>query len=77
MRGKIATALIYLSSKEFLDEDIFQFLTRQDIADFASISTESAIKFLKEFEKDKIIKLDGKDIKILNKEKLEDIAKNG
>ena len=77
MRGKIATALIYLSSKEFLDEDIFQFLTRQDIADFASISTESAIKFLKEFEKDQIIKLDGKDIKILNKEKLEDIAKNG
>lgn len=77
MRGKMASALLYLSSDEFLNEGIFQHLTRQDIADFASISTESAIKFLKEFEKDKIIKLSGKDIYILDFEKLEDIAKKG
>lgn len=77
MRGKMASALLYLSSPEFLNEGIFQYLTRQDIADFASISTESAIKFLKEFEKDKIIKLSGKDIYILNFEKLQDIAKKG
>ncbi len=77
MRGKMASALLYLSSDEFLNEGIFQHLTRQDIADFAKISTESAIKFLKEFEKDKIIKLDGKDIFILDFERLEDIAKKG
>ncbi|MCK5105900.1 MAG: Crp/Fnr family transcriptional regulator [Cyclobacteriaceae bacterium] len=77
MRGKIATALIYLSSKEFLAEDIFQHLTRQDIADFASISTESAIKFLKEFENEGMLKLEGKDIKILDHDKMENVAKNG
>ncbi len=77
MRGKLATALLYLSDKEFLDEKIFQYLTRQDIADFASISTESAIKFLKEFEKEKILKLAGKDIVINNYEKLEVIARSG
>ena len=77
MRGKMASALIYLSQKEFLAEDIFHFLTRQDIADFASISTESAIKFLKEFEKDKLLKLSGKDIEILNYEELLAIAKSG
>lgn len=77
MRGKLATALLYLSSDELLEEHIFQHLTRQDIADFASISTESAIKFLKEFEKETLIKLDGKDIVIHNREKLEAIAKNG
>lgn len=77
MRGKIATALLYLSSKEFLAEDIFQHLTRQDIADFASISTESAIKFLKEFENEGILKLTGKEIIILAYEKMEGIAKSG
>ncbi|MDA3894116.1 MAG: Crp/Fnr family transcriptional regulator [Salinivirgaceae bacterium] len=77
MRGKLATALIYLSSKELLNEKIFQLLTRNDIADFASISTESAIKFLKEFEKEGILKLDGKDIIIEDYDRLNLIAKSG
>ena len=77
MRGKLASSLLYLSQEEFLKENVFKFLNRQDIADFASISTESAIKFLKEFEKEKIIKLKGKDITITNLEKLESISKNG
>ncbi len=77
MRGKLATTLIYLSSDFLLQEDIFQYLTRQDIADFAAISTESAIKFLKEFEKENIIKLSGKNIKILDKDKLCNISKSG
>lgn len=74
MRGKLATALIYLSGQEFIDEDIFQHLTRQDIADFASITAESAIKFLKEFEKEKIIKLSGKDIEIVDNTRLINIS---
>lgn len=77
MRGKLASSLLYLSQKEFLEENIFEYLSRQDIADFASISTESAIKFLKEFEKEEIVKLNGKDIVIINPEKLEQISKNG
>lgn len=76
MRGKLASSLLYLSQEEFLKEDIFNFLTRQDIADFASVSTESAIKFLKEFEQEKILKLNGKDIIILNRELLAAISKN-
>lgn len=77
MRGKLASSLLYLSQEEFLKKNIFEFLTRQDIADFASISTESAIKFLKEFEKEKIISLDGKNISITDADQLENISKNG
>ena len=77
MRGKLASGLLYLSQDDFLKEDIFNYLTRQDIADFASISTESAIKFLKELEKEKVIKLDGKNVQILDIAKLESISKNG
>jgi CRP/FNR family transcriptional regulator len=77
MRGKLASALLYLSSEEFLEEDVFQYLTRQDIADFASVTIESAVKFIKEFEKEGILKLKGKDLKIIIKNKLEEIARKG
>lgn len=77
MRGKLASALLYLSHEDFLNKDIFSFLSRQDIADFASISAESAIKFLKEFEKENIVILDGKNIEISDKDKLMNISKNG
>jgi len=77
MRGKLASALLYLTHDELSDTNIFQYLTRQDIADFASITIESAIKFLKEFEKDGIISLNGKDITINDRQSLEMISKNG
>ena len=77
MRGKLASALIYLSQEEFLKQNIFEFLTRQDIADFASVSAESAIKFLKEFEKENIITLNGKNIIVDDAAQLLNISKNG
>ena len=77
MRGKLASTLLYLSHEEFLKENVFAFLTRQDIADFASISTESAIKFLKEFEKEKVVKLSGRNIAIIDNDKLEIISRTG
>jgi len=75
MRGKLASTLLYLSQDDFLKEDVFEFLSRQDIADFASISTESAIRYLKEFEKENVIVLHGRNIEISDVKKLETIAK--
>lgn len=77
MPGKLASALLYLSSTDFEGENIFTLLTRQELADFASVSTESAIKILKEFEQEGIIELSGKDISILKKDKLEEISFRG
>ena len=77
MRGKLASALLYLSSDDFSGQEVFPHLSRQDIANFASIATESTIKFLKEFERDGVIALDGKDIKILNRSELEKIERLG
>lgn len=75
MRGKLASALLYLSQEEFVKENVFENLSRQDIADFASVSAESAIRFLKEFEKENIIELRGKDILITDGKKLDVISK--
>jgi CRP/FNR family transcriptional regulator len=77
MRGKLASALLYLSSDDFIDYAVFQYLTRQDIADFASISTESAIRFLKEFEKEGIVNMSGKCVHITDSQRLFEIAEKG
>ena len=77
MPGKLASALLYLSSPDFEGENIFTLLTRQELADFASVSTESAIKILKEFEQEGVIKLNGKDITVLLPEKLLEISNKG
>jgi hypothetical protein len=55
MRGKMASALFYLSADKFLDEGIFLYPIGQDTTHFAIGSTEITIEFVKEFEKDNII----------------------
>lgn len=77
MRGKLASALLYLGGEDFAKKNVYQYLTRQEIAGFASIATESSIKFLKEMEKDNIISLNGKKIDILDKKRLEELEKWG
>jgi CRP/FNR family transcriptional regulator len=77
MRGKLASSLLYLSSEVFLKEDIFSYLSRQDIADFASISVENVVRFLKEFEQEGILKLEGKNIGIADRQKLSAISNTG
>lgn len=77
MRGKLASTLLYLSGDHFSDQNVFQYLSRQDLANFASVATESAIKLLKEFERDGIITLEGKGITIRNRAELEKIERLG
>lgn len=77
MRGKLASSLLYLSCEEFLREDVFHYLSRQDIADFSSISVENVVRFLKEFEQEGIIQLEGKQIRIADRQKLSTISNTG
>jgi len=77
MNGRIAETLLYIDSLKAENPEIFQLLSRKDIADFAGISTESAVKLLKSFEKDGLIELNEKDISILNHGNLTEISKRG
>jgi CRP-like cAMP-binding protein len=77
MNGRMAETLLYINSLKEDNPDIFQILSRKDIADFAGISTESAVKLLKSFEKDGLIELNEKDIKLLKLEALVEISKRG
>jgi CRP/FNR family transcriptional regulator len=77
MNGRLADVLLYIDSLKGQNEEVFQLLSRKDIADFTGISTESAVKLLKSFEKDKLITLKEKDIIIEDTVKLKEISKLG
>jgi CRP/FNR family transcriptional regulator len=77
MNGRIADTLLYIDGFKNENPDIFQLLSRKDLADFAGISTESAVKLLKTFEKDGLIVLHEKDIKILKQTTLLEISRKG
>ncbi|OFY24222.1 MAG: hypothetical protein A2W98_15155 [Bacteroidetes bacterium GWF2_33_38] len=77
MNGRIADVILYLSSEKFNNEDLYKYITRKDIADFACISNESTVKILAEFKNENIIELEGKNIKILDLEKLKSISRHG
>ena len=77
MNGRLAETLLYLESIKEDKEEIFQLLSRKDLADFAGISTESAVKLLKNFEKEGLIELNDKDIQIINISTLMEISKKG
>jgi len=77
MNGRFAETLLYIDSFKSEFPDIFTLLTRKDIADFAGISTESAVKLLKSLEKEGTLSLDGKDISIHKYETLQELSKRG
>jgi CRP-like cAMP-binding protein len=77
MNGRIADTLLYIDGLKTENPEIFQLLSRKDMADFAGISTESAVKLLKSFEKDGLIELHEKDIVVANHKELLEISKKG
>lgn len=77
MNGRMADTLLYINSLREENNEIFQLLSRKDIAEFAGISTESAVKLLKSFEKDGLITLQEKDIIIEKPNELVEISKHG
>ena len=77
MHGKLADALLYLSEKIYKSTEFELLINRQDIADMTAMSKDSAIRILKEFEKDGIIVSKGRKIIIPKMEALKEISLKG
>jgi CRP/FNR family transcriptional regulator len=75
--GRMATVLLHLDPDNYSGEDLFRFLSRKELADFAGISTEGTVKVLKSFEKEKLIKLSDKSITLLDRKRLTEISRFG
>lgn len=75
--GRIAEILLYFSNTIFKSDKFDILLSRQEIADMTGMSKEGAIRILKEFQQEKLIKCDARIITVLNKKKLLEISQVG
>jgi CRP-like cAMP-binding protein len=69
VRERLAEALLFLKETYGLESDnatLNVILTREEIANIAGTATETAIRLLSEFKKEKLIDLNGKKITFLN-----------
>ncbi|TXD47914.1 Crp/Fnr family transcriptional regulator [Polaribacter sp. IC073] len=75
VKQRLAETLLHLHSKFDTDSEgnINIQLSREDIANIIGTATESAIRLLSEFKKNKIIEFKGKEIKILDEAALDKI----
>mgnify|MGYP001561593322 FL=1 len=77
VKQRLAETLLFLKKSYGSDnkeEPLNIELSREDIANIVGTATESAIRLLSLFNKEKLIHLKGKDIFILNSNKLQQIA---
>lgn len=72
VRERLAEILLLLEQKLGTDPEGFIkiSLTREEIANIIGTATESAIRLISEFKQDNLIGVDGRNIKILNHDKL-------
>ncbi len=77
MNGRMADTILYIDNLKAEHSDIFQHLSRKDLADFAGIAMESAVKLLKTFEKEGLIEMHDKNIIVHKRDALNEISKRG
>jgi CRP/FNR family transcriptional regulator len=75
--GKLSATLLYLNSFNRENFSIFEFVTRRDLAEIASISLESVNKILQELKNDKIIDINNKGLVLKQVSLLEKLSNIG
>ena len=77
VKGRIAYFLLFLSDKIYHNHEFRLPITRREIGELISMTTENTIRTLSEFRKDGIISMDGKIMKIIDSKRLDSISKTG
>jgi CRP/FNR family transcriptional regulator len=77
LRGRIAHVLLYFADYIYANQEYDLPISRKEIAEYIGMTTENVIRTMSEFRKDKIIKINGKTIEIINKPLLQKISALG
>ncbi|MBN1416175.1 MAG: Crp/Fnr family transcriptional regulator [Bacteroidales bacterium] len=77
LRGRIAHVLLFFAGYIYNAPEFELPISRKEIAEYIGMTTENVIRTLSEFRKDKIIKINGKIIEIINRDLLERISQLG
>lgn len=80
IRGRLAEALLFLMDSYGLEEDGYTlsiYLSREDLASLSNMTTSNAIRTLSAFANEKLIAIDGRKIKLIQKTELKKISDEG
>lgn len=80
IRGRLAEALLLLRKNYGYEDDgetLKIYMAREDIANLSNMTTSNAIRTLSSFATERIITVDGRRIKILNEDMLQNISQFG
>jgi CRP/FNR family transcriptional regulator len=77
LHGRLADILLCLSQKIFKSETFDLPLSRSDLSDLTSMSTESVIRIMKDFKDDGIIDINNKSITLIDIPRLDSISAKG
>jgi CRP/FNR family transcriptional regulator len=77
MAGRMADTLFYLFDEVFESRKFTSYLSKNDLADLSGMSKDSAVKVLREFQKEGIILCNGDEMELLDTDALRRISKTG
>lgn len=77
LHGRLADILLCLSHKIYKSLDFELSMSRKDLAELTGMSTESAIRILKDLKDEQIIDISGKRLRITDLERLKRISVTG
>ncbi len=80
IRARLAESLLFLKECYGLEEDGYTlsiYMSREDLANMANMTTSNAIRTLSAFATEKLVVVDGRKIKIIKEKELEKISKLG
>jgi CRP/FNR family transcriptional regulator len=77
LKGKVAYILLKFSDEIYNDLVFEMPVSRREIAEYIGMTTENVIRTFSEFRKDKLIKINGKEIEIVSPETLKKISNFG
>lgn len=75
--GKVAYFLLKLSRDLYMDQTFNLPVSRREIAEYTGMTTENVIRTMSEFRKEKIIRINGREIEIMDMESLDRISNFG
>ena len=76
LRGRIAYILLNFSDAIYLNDTFELPVSRKEIAELIGMTTENVIRILSEFRKEGIIRINGKEITITNKTRLQFLSEH-
>lgn len=70
LAGRMAYAILYLFEEVYENKAVIIAVSKQDLADLSAISRDSAVKILRDFQQEALIRYTGNEIEILQPEAL-------